>query len=37
MRLLPVGDYAGRYQPNEYKDPKLGNLFYIILKKKTTR
>ena len=31
------GDYVGRYQTNQYKDPKLGNLFYIILKKKIIR
>jgi hypothetical protein len=31
------GDYASRYQPNQYKDPKLGNLFYITLKKKIIR
>jgi hypothetical protein len=24
---------AGRYEPKEYKDPKLGNLFYIVLQK----
>jgi len=24
---------AGRYEPNEYTDPKLGKLFYIVLQK----
>jgi len=33
MRLLHPGGYAVRYQPQQYKDPKLGELFYIILKK----
>jgi hypothetical protein len=30
------GGYAGRYQLQQYKDPELGELFYIIPKKKTT-
>jgi len=28
-------DYAGRYQPRQYSQPKIGKLFYIILQKKT--
>jgi len=28
-------DYTGRYEPKEYKDSKIGTLFYIILQKKT--
>ncbi len=27
-------DYAGKYEPNQYEDSKLGKLFYIILERK---
>jgi hypothetical protein len=30
-------DFVGRYQPKEYNDTKLGKLFYIILRKRTSK
>jgi len=28
---------AGRYEPKEYTDPKLGKLFYIVLQKRSKK